>query len=163
MSRIRVALMGAVAAATLLASVANAEDSASAEPGFLRVAYDQSTVVHLDRPAKTVVVGNALIADAILVNDRTVYVQGRMFGNTNVIVVDGDGAEVYNASVTVGAPNLAQVTLYRGSQGQQNLACAPRCERTVTQGDEKMQDIYADSDKKVDVSQKSAGLATEKR
>jgi Flp pilus assembly secretin CpaC len=163
MSRIRVALMSAVAAATLLASAATADEVASAGPGFLRVDYDQSTVVRLDRPAKTVVVGNAMIADAILVNDRTVYVQGRMFGNTNLIVVDSDGAEVFNTSVTVGAPNLAQVTLYRGAQGQRNLACAPRCERTVTQGDEKMQDMYSDSDKKVDISQKSAGLASEKR
>ena len=163
MPRIRAALMSAVAAATLMASVASADDVASGEPGFLRVAYDQSTVVHLSQPAKTIVVGNPLIADALLINDRTVYVQGRMFGNTNMVVVDANGGEIYNTNVTVGAPDLAQVTLYRGTQGQRNLACAPRCERTVTQGDEKMQDMYSDSDKKVDVSQKSAGLATEHR
>jgi Flp pilus assembly secretin CpaC len=129
----------------------------------MRVDYDQSTVVRLDRPAKTVVVGNAAIADALLVSDRTIYVLGRMFGNTNVIAVDAEGNEILNTRVTVGAPTMAQVTLYRGPAGQQNMACAPHCERTVTQGDAAMQALYQDADKKVDVSRKSADLSSDRR
>jgi Flp pilus assembly secretin CpaC len=138
-------------------------DESAAAAGHVRVAYDQSTVIRLDRPAKTVLVGNPLVADAVLVNDKTVYVLGRLFGNTNVIAVDGNGAEVLNTQVTVGAPNMAQVTLYRGALGQRNLACAPHCERTLTAGDAEHEEIYQNQDHKVDVSAKSAVLASGKQ
>ncbi len=157
MTGIRTALTAAVAAAALFSTAASADETAP-----LRVVYDQSVLLHLDRPAKTVIVGNPAIADAQLVNDHTIYVLGRMFGNTNIIAVDGDGAEVTNTSLTVGGGEFAQVTLYRGPEGQRNLACAPQCERTITQGDSEMQAMFQDSDKKVDISQKSAGLAGQK-
>lgn len=151
-------LRSALIVATAIAAVPAFAD----EPGKLaqmRVDYDQSTVLRLDRPAKTVVVGNAAIADAQLINERTIYVLGRMFGNTNIIALDNNGSEISNTYVTVGTPQAMQVTIYRGPLGQRNLACAPQCERTVTQGDSEMTIIAQDTDKKVDVSQKSAALA----
>lgn len=161
MSAFRAALL---AAATItVASTAFADEQQASLPGNMRVDYEKTTAVKLDRPAKTVLVGNPLIADALLVNDRTVYVQGRMFGNTNIVAVDAEGTEVFNTNVTVGTPNYAQVTIYRGPMGQRNLACSPRCERTVTQGDKEMIPMYDDSDKKVDVSRKSADLSTDRR
>lgn len=160
MSALRAALLTA-AAISLWPVAAGANDTGT--PKEMRVDYDQSTVLRLDRPAKTVVVGNPLIADALLVSDKTVYVLGRMFGNTNVIAVDAEGNEIANTRVTVGAPMMAQVTVYRGPNGQRNLACAPHCERTVTQGDLEMQQLFQDSDKKVDVSRKSAELSAERR
>ncbi|MEQ1866650.1 MAG: hypothetical protein HOP13_04315 [Alphaproteobacteria bacterium] len=161
MSAFRAALLAAVTASFTLPAFADGTQASL--PGNMRVDYEKTTVVKLDRSAKTILVGNPLIADALLVNDKTVYVQGRMFGNTNIIAVDSQGTEVLNTNVTVGAPNLAQVTIYRGSMGQRNLACSPRCERTVTQGDKEMEAMYSDSDKKVDVSRKSADLATDRR
>jgi Flp pilus assembly secretin CpaC len=160
MSAFRAALLTA-AAISFLPVVANADDTAQRPQ--MRVDYDQAAVVKLDRAAKTVVVGNPLIADALLVSDKTVYVQGRMFGNTNIIAIDAEGNEVLNTYVTVGAPSSQQVTLYRGPIGQQNMACAPTCERTVTQGDKQMQDMYQDADKKIEVSSKSAELASQRR
>jgi Flp pilus assembly secretin CpaC len=160
MSAFRAALL--TAAAALVSGTALADGVEAKLPSHMRVDYEQSTVVHLDRPVKTVLVGNPLIADAMLVNEKTVYVLGRMFGNTNVIAIDDKGAEILNTRVTVGAPTMAQVTLYRGTQGQRNLACSPHCERTVTQGDAEMDTVYQHADKKVDVSQKSAALSNGK-
>ena len=160
MTAFRAALRTA-AALTLLSAPAGADESA--ERPQMRVDYDQATVVRLDRPAKTVVVGNAAIADALLVNDRTVYVQGRMFGNTNIVAIDGEGNEVINTLVTVGAPMSQQVTLYRGPSGQQNLACSVHCERTVTQGDLAMQGMAQDADRKVEISSKAAELSSQRK
>ncbi|MBL9095658.1 MAG: pilus assembly protein N-terminal domain-containing protein [Alphaproteobacteria bacterium] len=160
MTAFRAALMTA-AALTILSAPAGADESA--ERPQMRVDYDQATVVRLDRPAKTVVVGNAAIADALLVNDRTVYVQGRMFGNTNIVAIDGEGNEVINTLVTVGAPMSQQVTLYRGPSGQQNLACSVHCERTVTQGDLAMQGMAQDADRKVEISSKAAELSSQRK
>jgi Flp pilus assembly secretin CpaC len=158
----RAALLSA-AALTLFPLAAGAEDTAPERHPLMRVDYDQAAVVRLDRSAKTVVVGNAAIADAMLVSDKTIYVQGRMFGNTNIIALDSEGNEVLNLPVTVGAPMLAQVTIYRGPKGQQNMACASHCERTVTQGDAEMDPMYQNADKKVEISKKSADLATDRR
>lgn len=158
MTSLRTALLAA-SAAVLAAGAAFAED---APVTSMRINYDQSAVVRLDRPARTVIVGNAYIADAQLVNERTVYVLGRMFGNTNIIALDNDGNEVVNTYVTVGTPNEQQVTVYRGPAGQRNLACSPMCERTITQGDSEMQSVHQDDDKKTDISSKAAALSASK-
>ena len=158
MTKIRLALL-ATAFAAVTSTGAVAEDTAE-KAAQMRVDYDQSLVMRLDRAAKTVLIGNAQVADAQLVNERTIYVLGRMFGNTNIIALDADGNEISNTSITVGAPDTMQVTLYRGPRGQRNLACAPKCERTVTQGDAEMEQIFQDNDHKVDISAKSAALAS---
>ena len=157
MKNFRLALLAsALAAATTTAAFADGMTEKNAQ---MRVDYDQSALLRLDRAAKTVLVGNAQVADAQLVNERTIYVLGRMFGNTNVIALDAEGNEISNTFVTVNAPDVMQVTLYRGPNGQRNLACAPKCERTVTQGDLEMQKTYLDNEQKLDVSEKSAQLS----
>ena len=157
MSKIRLALLAASAA---LVSTAAFADELTQRRAAMRVEYDQSAVLHVDKPVKTVLVGNADIADAQLVNDHTIYVVGRMFGNTNVIALDAEGGEVTNTTVTVATPEAMQVTLYRGPAGQRNLACSPNCERTVTQGDSDMQAMYNDNEKKMEVSEKAAQLSS---
>ena len=162
MSAFRATLLAA-AATSLLSAAAFADGTEAALPGHYRVDYDQSKVIQLDKPVKTVLVGNPAIADAMLVTDKLIYVQGRMFGNTNLIAVDGAGAEVLNTQITVGAPSSSQVTLYRGPNGQRNLACAPHCERTITQGDTEHDILVTQHDKKTDVSTKSAEISAGKR
>jgi len=156
------AIVIAVAASAAVAATAAAADDAETA-GYMSVIYEQATVVRLDRSAKTVVVGNPLIAEAMMVSDKILYVQGRAFGNTNVIAIDAEGNEVFNSQVTVGAPLYAQVTLYRGAMGQQNMACSPNCERTVTLGDRDAELMYRQSDQKLEVSRKSAELASERK
>jgi hypothetical protein len=161
MSALRAALLAAVAASAASAA-ALADEAGKAARSHTRVDYDQATVVRLDRSAKTVLVGNPLIADALLVNDKTIYIQGRLFGNTNVIAIDADGAEILNTQVTVSTPMVAQVTIYRGTEGQRNLACMPYCERTMTQGDREHDIVFNHNDRKLDNSRKSAELSNGK-
>lgn len=161
MTAIRAILL--VAAAAAFSPAALADGAEASLPIHMRVDYEKTTAVKLDRAAKTVLVGNPLIADALLVNDRTIYVQGRMFGNTNIVAIDGEGNEVINTLVTVGAPMSQQVTLYRGPSGQQNLACSVHCERTVTQGDLAMQGMAQDADRKVEISSKAAELSSQRK
>lgn len=161
MTDLRTASMAA-AAAILLSTAATAEELATATPTHMNVPADQSVLLHLDRPAKTIVVGNPMIAEAQLINDRTIYVLGRMFGITNIVAIDAAGAEVSNTGVAVGAADYQQVTIYRGPGGQRNLACAPHCERVVMQGDAEMQPMGQDADKKAEISQKAAALGTGK-
>ncbi|MEQ1863804.1 MAG: pilus assembly protein N-terminal domain-containing protein [Micropepsaceae bacterium] len=148
----------AATAATFLSTAASAQESDVAAPMRMNVPADQSVLLHLDRPARTVIVGNPFIAEAQLINDRTIYVLGRMFGITNIIAVDEKGVEVTNTAVAVGAAEHQQVTVYRGPIGQRNFACAPHCERVVNPGDVDMQALGEDANKKADISQKAATL-----
>lgn len=153
-------LAAGMAIAPALADQAGPDsDSASAEPRRIRVEYDQATAVRLDQPVKTIVLGNASIAEAILVNEKLIYVQGRLFGNTNLIALDANGKEILNALVTVGSPREAQVTLYRGN-AQYTLACSPRCERTVTIGDADIDIQATSSTNKMTVAKTGSDMST---
>lgn len=146
-------------AASLFASTgAGADELASTDSRH--VVFDQSTLIQLDHAAKTVIVGNPAIADAQLVNGKTIYVLGRMFGQTNLIAIDADGNEVLNTVITVGAPSEDMVTLYRGAQGQRTLACSPHCQRTLTQGDAEFQVMTQDAEKKIGISESSGKLSS---
>ena len=160
----------ALSAATTLSLLihlvpANATEAASAEQEqqvatqYIRVASDQARPVRLDVPVKTIVIGNASVAEAMLVNDRLIYVQGRIFGTTNLVALDHHGKEIFKALVTVGAPDTSQVTLYRGA-AQFTMACSPRCERTVTMGDADMEVQAKSGTGKMDVAKAGAGLST---
>jgi hypothetical protein len=94
----------------------------------------------------------------MLVNDRLLYVQGRIFGTTNLLALDNQGREILKAIVTVGTSDASQVTLYRGN-AQFTMVCTPRCEHTVMMGDADM-DIQAKSGTgKMDVAKAGASLS----
>src|SRR3569832_1449347 len=110
MTGIRAALV-AMTASALLSSLALADEPTHAAQNDMRVEFDQTQVVRLDRDAKTVLVGNPAIADAQMVDPKTVYVLGRMFGQTNIVALDSNCTEVLNTRTTVGLSNSAVVTL----------------------------------------------------
>ena len=162
MTGIRAALLAVTAASGLFSSLAWADSPGESAQRDMRIDFDQTSVVRLDRAVKTVLVGNPAIADAQLVDPKTVYVLGRMFGQTNIVALDAAGVEVMNTRITVGVSNNQVVTLYRGAQGQRTLACSPRCERTLTQGDADFKVVGDDVDKKTDISDKNNKISSGK-
>ena len=116
MTGIRAALLAVTAAGGLFSSLAWADSPGETAQRDMRIDFDQTSVVRLDRAVKTVLVGNPAIADAQLVDPKTVYVLGRMFGQTNIVALDAAGVEVLNTRITVGVSNNQVVTLYRGAR-----------------------------------------------
>jgi Flp pilus assembly secretin CpaC len=143
---------------SLLTATAVAALSLAASAEEVRVAYDQSKAVKLTSPAKTVLVGNPLIAEATMIDPTTVYVLGRMPGQTNVVAVDQAGNEILNMQVSVVVPDAQVVTVLRGSGGRQTFTCAPRCEWTVNQGDDAFKAIVENADKKQSLSESAAKI-----
>lgn len=99
------------------------------------VTIDFAKLLLLERPARTVVIGNTAIADANLSDDRTIVLTGRTAGYTNLIVLDADGVEISNVllEVVTGGPNL--VTVHQGMR-RQTFTCGRRCEPLLSVGDE---------------------------
>jgi Flp pilus assembly secretin CpaC len=108
--------------------------SVQAQAGEFSVEINQTKALRLAAPASAVVVGNPSIADVTVLSSQLVYVLGRSYGKTNLIVLDAKGQQVTDLNINVVSPASSTVTLTRGT-GQLTYNCTPRCERTVAQGD----------------------------
>jgi Pilus formation protein N terminal region len=144
-----------IAAAALAAAAgANAQD--------IRVNADQAISVRLASAAKSVIIGNPLIAEVMLIDERTVYVLGRMAGQTNLVAVDQNGTEIVNQKVSVRVGDQQIVTLHKGNSGPRTYSCAPKCEWVVMPGDEGYKSIQEDADKKQQQSDNASQIATKR-
>ncbi len=102
--------------------------------GGITVPIDFSKLMQLKGSPTTAVIGNPSIADVQLLEGGILFVQGRSFGTTNLIVLDGAGKTVLNSSVTVTPPEGGIVAVYRGSSVN-NHTCSPRCVRYPLPGE----------------------------
>src|SRR5438270_14087931 len=87
--------------------------SAAASAGEIQVPIDNVLAVTLERPAKTIYVGNPTIADITVVDPRHVFVLGKTFGSTNLIALDASGEQTLNDQVVVTDRPGAAVTVQR--------------------------------------------------
>lgn len=96
----------------------------AAEP--LRVTIGKAHLMRLDSDAAIIMVADPTVADVVLESPRTLFIVGRSPGETNLYVLDGDGAEIVHTDVVV-VPNAdREVTLDRNTV-ETTFSCAPRC------------------------------------
>lgn len=102
---------------------------------ILRVTIDFAKLLILERPARTVVIGNTAIAEANLSDERTLILTGKTAGSTNLVVIDAEGGEIANLvlEVVTGGPHL--VTVHEGVR-RLTFTCARRCEPVLSVGDD---------------------------
>lgn len=121
-------LAGIGAAIALIASAG----SASAQD--IRVALDQAFPIRLAAPAQGVAVGNPSIAGVSVQNDQFLFVTGRSYGTTNLVVVGDGGRLLYSGRVTVTPDERDVVMVTRGVQSAR-LECTPVCRPRPDIGD----------------------------
>ena len=90
------------------------------------VAIDHTTRINLRGTAASVIVGNPAVADVTVVDERTLFLSGRGYGVTEVVVLDPLGRTIWQGEVVVTAPTEGAVSVYRGSQVTE-MACAQAC------------------------------------
>src|SRR5262245_65125664 len=85
------------------------------------VTLNKSKTFHLDQPFSTAVVGSPDIADALPMSDRSLYVQGKRVGTTNVSVFDSMMRlmGVLDVEVTLDTGNLQEKI--RQGTGSRNI------------------------------------------
>lgn len=108
-----------------------ANQAAAAQPLLLYT--DQSKIVDLARSPGVVVVGNPSIADATI-QGRRVFLHGRSFGTTNVIVLDEDGDQLADFEVDVQLGGRNNVSLFKAGS-LYSYVCAGDCETVMHVGD----------------------------
>lgn len=127
---LREATLAAAATTTLLigAGAATASD--------LIVRYDQSQLLRLPRPATEIIIGNPSIADVSMQGGNLLVVTGKTFGITNIIALDADRNVIQDQRIMVERDDQKVVNLHKGST-RSTFACTPKCEPTLTIGDDK--------------------------
>jgi Flp pilus assembly secretin CpaC len=116
----------AAAALFLFAAPASAHD--------IRVALDQAFPIRLAEPAQGVAVGNPAIAGVSIQNDRFLFVTGRSYGSTNLVVMGADNRVLYSGRIVV-APDETDVVMVTRGVETARLECSPLCRPRPDIGD----------------------------
>jgi Pilus formation protein N terminal region len=118
--------LGLFCASLALATAASAED--------ITVKTDETMLVKVTGKPGTVAIGNPSIADATVENGN-LFVTGRSFGSTNLIVLDQNGKELINFRISVQSGGDNNVVMFSAG-ARRSMACAPLCEASVQPGDD---------------------------
>lgn len=121
------------ALAITIAAPAVAADTGSG----IALTMDEVRTLTFAKPIATIYVGNPSIADITMIDARHAFVLGKGYGNTNVIALNHDGEQVYNARIAVSEGGSETFTLNRGAQRVTYDCNAGRCEVSPTPGDGK--------------------------
>ena len=108
------------------------------DPSLVETTIDEATLIRLGKDAAQLIVGNPAIADVSAQSPRLLVITGKSYGATNLIALDSQGREIFNARLAVRDGDKRQVTLYKGTM-RQSLHCAPDCQRMLSIGDDKTQ------------------------
>ncbi len=109
---------------------------ADANDRAVRVELDYARIVKLPEGARTLVVGNPLIADVtMLKNSSLMVITGKSFGTTNLIVLDAAGSQVGESILTV-VPANDKLVVQRGSGHRESYSCRPKCAKAVDLADD---------------------------
>jgi hypothetical protein len=108
---------------------------------------DQAKMVSITGEPGTIVVGNPNIAD-VTMKHSSIFIHGRNYGSTNIIVLDKEGNQLANLDVTVMLGGNHNLNVFK-SAGRLSYSCAPLCEATLQVGDRPdfFKDIVADQNK----------------
>lgn len=103
--------------------------------GTYSVELNKTEIVRLSEPASAVVIGNPKIADVSVHSSDTVFVLGRGYGQTNLIVLNANGETIMDADIQVVSPeSVGNVRLYSGKE-RSTYSCAPYCLPAPVLGD----------------------------
>lgn len=100
----------------------------------IQIALDQAFPIRLAEAAEGVAVGNPSIAGVSVQNDRFLFVTGRSYGATNLVVVGANGRVLYSGRVVVSPDETDVVMVTRGGDTNR-LECTPLCRPRPDIGD----------------------------
>jgi hypothetical protein len=142
-----------------LAVAAMAPAFAAQSGSGIALTMDEVRTLTFAKPIATVYVGNPAIADITMIDARHAFLQGKSFGSTNIVALNHDGDQVYNARVAVGEGGARILTLNRGAQRVTYDCHSGRCELSPVPGDSK--DVFDQATNQAgnhaDTARKAAG------
>jgi len=100
------------------------------------VGLNKTEVVRLPSPASAVLVGNPAIADVSIHSSDTIFVIGRSYGETNILILDNQGQTILDADIQVNnVLSRNGVRVFYGSNERETFNCTPYCAAAPILGD----------------------------
>lgn len=113
-------------AALFVAPAANAAQ-------LLAVETDKSQMISVSTAPGAVIIGNPAIADVSLQGTK-VFVHGKGFGETNLVILDLDGNQIGNFDVVTRHAADSSLAVFKGTE-RFSYTCMPNCEAQLQVGD----------------------------
>ena len=100
------------------------------------VGLNKTEIVRLPSPASAILVGNPSIADISIHSADTIFVVGRSYGETNMLILDTAGNTILNADIQVNnvLPRNG-LRVYYGGSDRETYSCTPYCAAAPVLGD----------------------------
>ena len=100
-----------------------------------KVELNKTEIVRLPGAAASVIVGNPKIADVTVQSSDLIFVVGRGYGETNLIILDQNGNTMMDADLqVVNSLPRSGVRLYNGKD-RETYSCIPYCGPSPVLGD----------------------------
>lgn len=121
----------------MIAASASVSAQAADPQSSYTVELNKTEIVRLPGAASSVIVGNPKIADVTVQSSDLLFVVGRGYGETNLIILDALGNTMMNADLqVVNTLSHNGVRLYNGSN-RETYSCIPFCGPSPVLGDER--------------------------
>lgn len=102
------------------------------------VSMNKTEIVILPDVAEAIIIGNPTIADVTVHSDDTLFIVGRGYGDTNIIILNASGDKIMDAMINVvGSKSHKNVRIYEGgSDMRRTFNCSPFCLPAPVLGDD---------------------------
>jgi Flp pilus assembly secretin CpaC len=114
-------------AAILMAATASADQ--------VYVESSKTIALPLNGSAASIVIGNKNIADVSVHNESLIFVTGKSYGTTNLLVFDKEGRQIYASDVLVTASSSHFVTINKAGNSF-TYDCSANCRSVLSVGDQ---------------------------
>ncbi len=122
----------------LSTNIASAEDyKVTATIEAYHVEINKTKILHIPAPAAAIIVGNPEIADVSVHSPTLLFVLGRGYGVTNVIILDDIGNTILETDIQVGGNQSGSgKRLMMAGKGWQSYDCTPFCQPAPVLGND---------------------------
>jgi Flp pilus assembly secretin CpaC len=100
----------------------------------LRLPIDTTAPLRLAAPVEGVAIGNTSIAGVSVQNERLLFVTGRSYGSTSLVIVGQEGRVLFSGRVVVTPDESGTVVVMRGTS-MTRMTCEPTCRPRPDIGD----------------------------
>ncbi len=108
--------------------------AASANAGQFTIESGKTKPLRLKAEAASIVIGNPNVADVAVHDGKLLFISGKTFGTTNLLIFDADGKTIYSADIVVTTNTANLVTINRAGENF-TYDCAPDCRAGLSVGD----------------------------
>ncbi|MFB9373237.1 pilus assembly protein N-terminal domain-containing protein [Algimonas porphyrae] len=109
--------------------------SASASDPIYRVDLNKTQILRLPAAAGSVIVGNPSIADVTIHSPNMIFVVGRGYGETNLVILDRNGGTMVDADIQVTAITPTNGIRLFNASSRRSYSCSPYCQPSPVLGD----------------------------